>query len=161
MWNSFWPDLIIALIGALFTVAIAYGTYCFEQRRTELGALRELINDIHHRRSVADFHPKVVPDARDLPDFQWAGMSVVEIKDIAKRTKNHARPDSKVQATLSSMVSACNRYLEESEISPDCYQYLLGSLRTELTECMAQIAHNRKGIEGLEAGGAAYESPIK
>ena len=44
MWTTFWPDLLVAVIGASLTVFIALATFVMQRRRAEDGLLRSLIS---------------------------------------------------------------------------------------------------------------------
>lgn len=63
MWETFWPDVLVAGIGAGFTVSIAVFTYVISVRRQELRSINDLIDDLHHRRAF-DTSPVMVPGAR-------------------------------------------------------------------------------------------------
>ncbi|GAB3547457.1 hypothetical protein GCM10027404_09580 [Arthrobacter tumbae] len=156
MWDTFPADLLIAFIGALLTVAIAYGTYLLQQRRLEIQAVRGLINDFHHRRSVSITAPRTVRGARDLADFQRATASVIDMRDHVKRVRDQVRHDSDAQIWLSRIIRACNRYLEEGEIAPDDYLFLLSQLRQELLEEVRELCSGPRGLDALEPGAAAF-----
>jgi hypothetical protein len=156
MWTTFFPDLLVAILGAVLTVIIALATFMIQRRRTEDGLLRGLISDIHHRRAVAPLDEvQAVPNAKDLPDFHRAGQSVLALKDEIKRARDGIRGDRAVQPVLSQMTRACNRYLEDSQLSPDEYWQHLMTLRATLTKHIQQIA-STANVEALAPGAAAY-----
>jgi ABC-type Fe3+ transport system permease subunit len=52
MWTTFGPDVLVAVIGAVLTVIIAYCTYLIQQRRTENHVINVLFWEINHRRGL-------------------------------------------------------------------------------------------------------------
>ena len=53
MWQTFWPDVLVVVIGATLTVGIAFATYILNVRQNELRALRSLIHEVHQRRAFS------------------------------------------------------------------------------------------------------------
>ncbi|RFA15606.1 hypothetical protein B7R22_06565 [Subtercola boreus] len=99
MGESFGPDLVVSIIGAVFgsvlTVAIALVTYLVQRRRSEGQALQSLINEIHHRRALIDHgEPRTVPDAAESDDYRRCTSSVISIRDEIRRTRDAVRPGS-------------------------------------------------------------------
>lgn len=155
MWTTFLPDLLVAVIGAVLTVVIALITFMIQRRRTEDGLLRGLISDIHRRRAFTPIAElRVIPDAKAQPDFDRASRSVLALRDEIKRTRNGIRGDRDVQSHLSDMTRACNRYLEESERTPDNYWQHLMTLRGQLNSSIERIAA-QSNVKALAAGEAA------
>lgn len=68
MWLTFWLDVLVAVFGAVLTVAIAYGTFLLNLRRNEKLALGSLINEVHHRRTFSG-HAVRVNGAVNSPDY--------------------------------------------------------------------------------------------
>lgn len=156
MWDTFWPDTLVAVIGASLTVAIAYCTFLIQQSRQEKQVFRGLINDLHHRRALSIGHPQRIPGAEERKDFQRASMSVIDVRDHVRRARDQIRQDSPTQKSLSDKIRACNRYLEESEAAPDFYGFHLKELSQDLDESISEISQRVSGIEALPAGAAAF-----
>lgn len=156
MWETFWPDVLVALIGAALTVLIAVVTYWMGLRQREVHALRALIEEMHHRRALKP--PSVlvaVKGARKLPDFHQANASVLSLRAEIRRTRDLARQKDDVQRVLSSMTRACNRYLELSAIQPKKYYFLLSALQAELSVGVHTLGASR-GLVVKEPGGGAF-----
>lgn len=155
MWETFVPDLLVALVGALLTVAIAYGTFLIQQARQEKHVVRGLINDLHHRRALAIASPQEIPNAGEGKDFQRASLSVIDIRDHIRRVRDQVRQDEAVDA-LSDMIRACNRYLEESEGMPNFYAFLLKNLQQDLEDGVVKIGERVRGVDVLQPGSGAF-----
>lgn len=159
MWDTFLPDLVVALIGALvgalLTVAIAYGTFLMQQARQERHVVRGLINDLYHRRALAVTTPQEIPDAEERKDFERAGLSVIDIRDHIRRVRDQVRQDTQTVDALSNMIRACNRYLEVSEGQPILYALLLKKLQEDLEEGVTKIAERVRGVDALPPGRGA------
>lgn len=161
MWNTFWPDLLVAVLGAIvgsvLTVAIAFGTYLLQRRVRESQALRTLVEELHHRRAVAP-----ISDVRDVPvaggtdDFKHVNLSILDIRDRVRLTREQVRPESSAQRSLSRMTRACNRYLEVSAQRPEKYLHELMVLRAELWGSVQEVAGLSRSIDALKPGEAAY-----
>jgi hypothetical protein len=160
MWETFWPDVIVAVIGsvvgAILTIGIAYATFLFQQHRSEIQHFRGLIRDISTRRALTVRSPKRIDNAVNEDSYRWANASVVEIREHIKRVRDHIAPDSGVHGILADMLRSCNRYLETSSADPDSYPFHLKALRDELTPAIQQIALTTKRVDALEPGSAAY-----
>jgi len=160
MWTTFLPDLLIAMIGAVLgsvlTVFIAAATFFIQRRRNDIGAVRALIDDIHHRRALAVGDPETIPNAAVLPDFEHANLSVLDLRDRVRESRSRIRPQSQLQAELSKMIRACNRYLERTSFDPTRYLFDLEQLNAELRECIYALATNERAIGSYEPGGAAF-----
>lgn len=157
MWNTFWPDLLIAVIGAALTVLVAWVTYRLQRRSNEKHALRFLVEEIHHRRALAPIaRVGDVPSASELDDFSRANASILDIKDRIRLTREQSRPASSAQHALSDMTRACNRYLEITSHRPEKYLHELMSLRSSLSESIQRIAEGVRGVRALEPGGSAF-----
>jgi hypothetical protein len=155
MWETFWPDVLVAVIGALLTVVIAYGTFLIQQARQEKQVLRGLINDLHHRRALAITRPQEIPNAVHGKDFQRASLSVIDIRDHIRRVRDQVRQDRATVDVLSDMIRACNRYLEESEGTPDFYAFLLKTLSEDLNDGVDEISRIARGVRALQPGSSA------
>jgi len=154
MWDSFWPDVLVTVIGAVFTVAIAYGTFLIQQRRAEKQVLTNLIHDLHHRRALRAFTPEHVVGASRSNDFQRTTSSVLEVREQIRTARNGLPPRSSASPPLSQMLVACNRHLSRSAREPDSYQEHLLNLRTSLTDEVDVISSKIRGLKPLEPGGA-------
>lgn len=160
MWETFWPDMIVALAGAFFTVIIAYCTFRINRRNTETHALNSLIGELSVKRAIApQVQPVIVDGAASTDAFKHANLSVIGMRDEIRRTRNLVRPDSILQRNLSQMTRACNIYLETIEAEPEAYLLLLEVLRTELSQEVEGIASSRGGVTSARPGERAFESP--
>lgn len=90
MWATFWPDVLVAVIGAALTVAIAFGTYELSVRRTEKLALRALIIDLSHRRAFSG-SPGTTPGAVGTGDYARANASVLSARDEIRHARTQVR----------------------------------------------------------------------
>lgn len=156
MWDSFLPDLLVAVVGALLTVAIALGTYVLKVRLDEKRAIQSLINEMHRRRSLAAGPEPLIPGSLQSGDYLRANASVATIREDIRSTRDRVRQVEKLQDPLSKMTRACNRYLEQSAAHPDGYAIYLGDLRRELTPVVQSLASKRRGVVALEPGGGAF-----
>lgn len=157
MWTSFFPDLLVAIFGAGLTVLIAFWTVRYQQKATERVELNRLITDLHHRRVLYEIvNPDTVRGARKIDDFKHANLSVLDIRDQAKRVSHQVRPNSPAQQPLSGLIKACNRYLEAGMYEPEKYLFHLQGLRKEVQACIDQIAAGDKNVTALEPGISAY-----
>lgn len=155
MWETFWPDVLVAVIGAAFTVAIAYGTFLIQQGRSERQLLNNLISDLHHRRALRETAPRDVPGARGLEDYDRTSLSVVDIRDHIRATREHLPANSGVHGLLSAMHSACNLHLHHSSRDPDRYQFHLMDLRSDLEVGVTEISRQVRQVKALPPGSAA------
>lgn len=155
MWETFWPDVLVAFIGACFTVAIAFGTYIARKHYNEKQALRGLISDLHHRRALAVIHPQIIQHAEKNKDFERASLSVIDIRDHIRRTRDQVRPGSLSEDSLSRMIRSCNVYLEKSELTPKFYAYLLMDLKSDLHEGVLAITKHVR-LAAYEPGAGAF-----
>jgi hypothetical protein len=157
MWNTFIPDLLVALLGSLVTVAIAYMTFSIQRRRQEHQAIRGLINDIHRRRALTVIGVvRRIRRAKRLPDFHRATASVLDLRDRVRETRNAVRADSIYQNTLTNMTRSCNRYLEATGQSANDYYFELAKLRADLLTAVQTLAKGTRSISYLEPGAGAY-----
>lgn len=155
MWETFWPDLLVTVLGAVLTVGIAYGTFLLQQKRTERQVLTNLIHDLHHRRALRAFAPKRGNGASESDDFKRTSASVLEVREQIRTARNSLPPRSNASPTLSKMLVACNRHLRESARDPDGYQTHLMMLRTSLESRVVEICSKVRGLEPMQPGAAA------
>lgn len=161
MWNTFWPDFWIAIIGAVvgsgLTVGIALITYRLQRRSNEKHSLRMLVDEVHRRRAFAVIaNVRDVPGAQELDDFHNVNASVLDLRDRIRLAREQTRPESGAQKPLSDMTRACNRYLHATARQPDRYLHDLMSLRNNLWQSIQEIAAEVRGVPALESAGAAY-----
>lgn len=157
MWQTFWPDLLVAIFGAFLTVATAYVTYLLSVRRREKQALNSLIYEFHHRRAVAPrANLRTVECAAETDDFLRANLSVLSMRDEIRRTRDVVRPIIELHGCLSELTRACNNYLESSAQHPGQYLYLLDELRNELSSKTHKLAATRRGVHVREPGEGAF-----
>lgn len=156
VWDTFWSDVLVAVIGATLTVAIAYGTFLIQQGRSERQLLNNLISDLHHRRALRETTPRNMPDARGVGDFDRTSLSVVDIRDRIRATREHLPANSGVHGLLSAMQSDCNRHLHHSSRDPDRYQFHLMDLRNDLEYGVTEISRQVRWVNDLAPGSAAY-----
>lgn len=156
MWESFIPDVVVALIGAVFTVMIALITYVMKIRVDEKRAIQSLIGELHRRRAIAEGPEPVISGAEQSPDFARANASVASMRTEIRATRDRVRQVDSLQAPLSEMTRSCNRYLELSAAYPDHYAEYLGDLRRELSPQVRRLAALRRGVVAQEPGGGAF-----
>ncbi|WP_298585289.1 hypothetical protein [uncultured Kocuria sp.] len=162
MWNTFWPDLLVTVIGAALTVAIAFGTYVVQRRVKERLALQKLIAVIHEKRAVEPIvGPQLMSGAGGLEDFQYVSSSILDLRDQIGLAREQVRPESPVQPHLSRMTRACNRYLESSSQRPAGYCYDLVSLREALWVSIKKISELSRSLEALEPGVGARDYDVE
>lgn len=153
MWNTFWPDVLVAFIGATLTVGIALATYFASTRLRETRALQSLIDDLHFRRTLSPIDvPRIVLNAEKLNDFEWTNKSVIEVKEVISRTRGVVQRKPNTLEILRKMTRACNRYLEESANSPEQYHFLLDELRNELGGLSTSLSKTRARLEDKHPG---------
>ncbi|WP_311260491.1 hypothetical protein [Microbacterium sp. WCS2018Hpa-9] len=152
MWDSFWPDLVVALVGALLTVATAVVTYGLKIHLDEKRAIRSLINELHRRRALRPANERVVVGAAGSDDYVRVNSSIASIRDEIRRTRDRVRQVDRLQRPLSDMTRACNQYLTLSAATPDAYVVLVGDLRRALTSSVQELAQRRRGVIALEPG---------
>lgn len=156
MWDTFLADVTVALIGAVLTVGIAYGTFRPQLRHNEKRVLRHLVWDLQHRRALAIGNPVEIRDAATKEDYKRAGLSVVDIRDRVRQTVDQVRANSKAQVYLSEMMASCHHYLEDSDSLPDFYALHLANLQRNLHDAVLGIASEVSGIKAGEPGSLAY-----
>ncbi|WP_368496906.1 hypothetical protein [Herbiconiux sp. A18JL235] len=155
MWDSFWTDVLVAVIAAALTGAIAYVTYKVSFRRVERQAVSALIRQLNERRAfypVSD--PWEVPNARTSDDYERVSASVVSARREIDNTRRSVG-QREIEKSLTSMKRACNRYLERSAATPDRYVILLMELRTELAKEIRSMRSVRRGLPEGEPGDGA------
>jgi hypothetical protein len=156
MWETFWPDVLVAVVGAVLTVAIAFGTFLIQQRMAERQLLTNLVSDLNHRRVLREIAPREMPGARGFEDYDWTSQSVVEIRDQIRSTREHLPRNSRAQRLLSAMHSACNRHLHNSSRNLHYNQFHLVDLRNNLEIGVAEISRQVRKVKALRPGSAAY-----
>lgn len=156
MWETFWPDVLVAVLGSMLTVAIAYATYWIQRRRAERQLLNNLVNDLSHRRALRQITPRAVKGANGLEDYDRTSQSVIDMRDQIRSTREHLPPESRAHGLLSAMHSACNRHLHLSSRNPDKYQFYLMDLRKELELEIREISQRVRKIDTLPPGSSAY-----
>lgn len=158
MWDTFFADLIVALVGAGLTVAIALFTYLGRINLEERRALQLLINDLHGRRALTADPASRVPFASVRRPYKYANASVLALRDEVKATRTKVRQRERLRTPLNKMIQACNRYLELSEFSPGRYPLHLSELQRSLSLQVETLAKARRGLAALEPGGGAFEA---
>jgi type II secretory pathway component PulJ len=161
MWTTFFPDVIVAVVGAvigsILTVLIAYFTFVVSRVHRETQALNSLIAEIHQRRALAYIdNPRVVPRAEQNVDYLHANASILGIKDEVRRARDQLRPRFSLQSPLVEMTRSCNRYLELSASNPDRYWFHLMELRESLMAQIETLARTKRSISVREPGGGAF-----
>lgn len=159
MWSSFIPDIIVALMSAVFTVLIAFGTYILDRRRREVDALNALIEDLHFRRALSTLpDPARIRNAESFHDYSRANLSVISMRHEMRSARDLVRGDRSDRETLAAMVRACNRYLENSTADPGAYAIELSQLRKVLSTEVRHLSE-RRGVTYREPGSGAFEAP--
>lgn len=156
MWDTFIPDLLVALVGAVLTVLIAFVTYKVNARVDETKALNSLIEELHRRRALAPGDDQPIPGAAQSDDFVRANASVLSMREEIRTTRDRVRQLQLAQLPLSEMTRACNRYLEMSAIAPERYARLLGELRKDLDRQVRALAATRRRVPHLVPGDGAF-----
>lgn len=155
MWDSFWPDVIIALIGAAFTVVIAYVTYRVNASRQERAAVQSLIDELHYRRALRPNSGRIVPSAATEVDFASVSASIRTMRVDIRSARDRARQDESVQRPLARMTKACNRFLTEARLDPSQYQLLLGNLTADLADQVRELKRNQPRLTARHPGGGS------
>ena len=146
MPDTFWTDLLVALIattfGAILTVAIALATYRYEVRSRERDAIRHLANVLASRRALLPARSERV-DAT-LPayanDLEACRRSVENVREAVVEASRATRPGSEAQSPLDGMARAANDFLSSSRRDPDGYWLELNALRGELIVALADLS---------------------
>ncbi|MDG4666063.1 hypothetical protein [Mycobacterium sp. 236(2023)] len=155
VWTTFWPDVIVAAIGAALTVAIAVVTYVLNRLRNEGRALKALILDLSHRR-VFTGQAVTIPDAQETGDYRRCNDSVIAAREEIRRARGLVREEPSLQLPLKRMTQACNFYLEASERDPNTYAIRLVQLGDELHEEIRKLASRRRGLPTPKPGSDAF-----
>ncbi|WP_157421724.1 hypothetical protein [Agromyces sp. Leaf222] len=142
MFETFWSDLLVAVIGAVLTVAIAFGTYRLQLRQRERGSVRHIANQLAHRRAFVFANPVRVDTSNPevKRDFDTCRGSVKSARDRVVESNRDVRPGSKVQEQLDAMGVSMNRFLSRSSRDPDGYCLLLNDLVAELASTTATLS---------------------
>lgn len=146
MTDTFWTDLLVALIattfGAILTVGIAFATYRYEIRSRERDAIHHLANVLASRRALLPARSQRV-DA-SLPayasDLEACVRSVQYVRDAVVDATRAVRPGSKAQYPLDSMARATNDFLSSSRSHPDEYWLRLNELRGRLIASLDELS---------------------
>lgn len=157
MWDTFLPDLLIAFIGAIFTVAIAYATYMLNAAQEEARALNSLIAELHRRRALRPSDEQPIRGAASSDDYDRVNQSVLSMRSEIRAARDRVGQRESIQLPLSEMRRACNTYLRRSAAQPELYARFVGDLRRELDRQVEKLAAARKGVNHLVPGeGAGY-----
>jgi len=156
MWDTFWPDVLVAIIGAALTVFIALATYLVRARIEENRALQSLVNELHRRRALAPGADVPIPGAASLDDYLRANASILSIKDEIRLVRDRVRDAEKLQEPLASMTRACNHYLEASSRYPERYAILLNELRAKVAKQVIALSRLRRAVRPLVPGDGAF-----
>lgn len=156
MWTTFWPDVLVALVGAVITVAIALATYLCGRHVSGTHALTALVDELHHRRALRVRDTSRLRLAAELDDFKWAGQSVLAMKGDIRVARHANLHSSKASESLAKMTKACNFYLELSHEDPENYRKLLEDLRRALSKCVQELADGRRGVDYVDPGAGAF-----
>jgi hypothetical protein len=155
MPDTFWSDLLVAVLGAVFTVVGAGVTYLIARAIAKTQALNGLIREMHHRRALKIREPVVIPGAQKMNDYKWANASILSLRDEIRRARDQVGAGKRLQEPLAEMTRACNRYLEQSNTEPTRYAILLDALQTQLAAEARKLA--RRPLVGyLEPGAGSY-----
>ncbi|WP_411556983.1 hypothetical protein [Plantibacter sp. MPB07] len=158
MWITFWPDILVAAVGAALAVFAAYATYLLNARRIETQALNNLIEELHLRRALdPSVEPYVVPNAAERQDFDQVSRSVVSIRRELRTAREAVRSSRDIRLTLVEMSKGCNLYLERAEQSPDSYLLSLVKLQRQLEGGVRTITILRPGVDYLAPGTGALD----
>ncbi|WP_147360283.1 hypothetical protein [Clavibacter lycopersici] len=130
MWATFWPDILVATIGAMLTVAIGLITYLVQQRRSNEQLVRNLADDLAMRRAFMPISPSVTSPLGDDPDrcrksVQSAQAQIALIRD-------QIAPDHRLRALLQEMAAWTREFKSLNEADPERWQFALMEVRGEL-----------------------------
>lgn len=158
-WDSFVPDLVVAVVGAAFAVLAAALTFLFSSRRREKMALQRLIEELHRRRAFVELdNPGWIEDAAEFDDFHRVAASVLSTRDEVARTRDVVRASPKFQDPLARMRVACNQYLELSEFDPNNYPSHLMKLRGDLSNQVHRLVSARRSLVLREPGAGSLDN---
>lgn len=156
VFEYFWSDLIVAVVGAVLTILIAWVTFLLSRRRREKLVVISLVRELHARRALAPSKSQArVRNAKRLPDYTRASASVLTMRDEIRRARDRLRPLLKFEKPLAEMSRACNRFLELSAVDPPNYTALLVTLRYELAVQISQLS-TAADVEYLAPGEGAF-----
>ncbi len=158
MWNTFWPDVLVALIGAVLTIATGAGAFAITRRLAETRALNALTRELHHRRALKISARREIPDAQELDDYHRLTASVLTMRDEIRHARDASGSSDDVQEPLAAMTRACNLYLELSAASPERYWILADDLRQALRKELVKVTSKRRGVTMREPGGGAFDA---
>lgn len=158
-WDTFWPDLLVAVLSALIAVGVALASYLIGVYRRERHALQALIKELHERRALnVDGIDRPRFGARRRSEFYRINDSILAVREEINRTRHLVREAPKIQGPLRSMRLACNQYLERSERDPNSYIWLAGQLQCELTKAVVALTTARHRLLYMEPGKGAFPS---
>lgn len=164
MPDTFWTDLLVALIattfGAILTVAIALATYRHEVRSRERDAIRHLANVLASRRALLPARSERVDstDPAYSNDLEACRQSVRNVREAVVEASRVVRPGSEAQGPLDGMARAANNFLSSSRRDPDGYWLELNALRSELIVALADLS-KMVGRELPEPGSRGRSKP--
>ncbi|MFJ5145667.1 hypothetical protein [Curtobacterium sp. NPDC088465] len=124
--------LLGAVVGAFLTAGLGYVAYVFERNKVEKAAINELVRELSERRAFAIAEPRLIPGAAAGQYFKQLNSSVLLVRERIRETRAKLVRHSQAQEALTSMIQACNRYLERSAGDPPRYWFLAAELRDEL-----------------------------
>ena len=156
-WVTFWPDVLVAGIGAALTVAVALITYLMQQRRKNRQLVRNLADDLANRRAFKPIDPGV--SSPDTDDAKRCRLSVQEAQDQISRIRDQIAPDHRLRALLQEMVLWCREYKNLLEVDDRRWQFALMEIRGELDDRLRRIESSlRLKADALPSPGTAKVS---
>jgi len=137
MWITFWPDVLVAGIGSVLTVAIALITYRVQQRRSNEQLVRNLADDLAMRRAFMPISPFVTSSVGDDPDR--CRRSVQSAQRQISLIRDQIAPDHRLRALLQEMVAWTRQFKTLNEADSERWQFSLMEVRGELVLRLREI----------------------
>jgi hypothetical protein len=156
-WNSFWPDLLVALLAALagFSTATLIGlrSYRRDQHAKNVQLVANLADDLATRRAFTPTDPRL---RKVGIDANRCLQSVQQAQERLSQVRDQIRPDDTLRDILQDMILGCVTYKNAFEVSPREYVYDLMTLRHELIVCLRSLEeHLNLGRQKLPDPGTA------
>jgi hypothetical protein len=153
MWTTFWPDLLIGVIGAVLTVAIAVVSYRVQQRLANKQLVRNLADDLAIRRAFEEITPFV--SSLESIDGQQCRSSLESAQKQISAIRDQIAPDDQLRAVLQEMVAWSREFKNLTDANPDQWQFALMDVRAELVSRLRRIEKLMRLKEPLPEPGSA------
>jgi hypothetical protein len=137
MWTTFWPDLLIGVLGAVLTVAIAVVSYRVQQRLANKQLVRNLADDLAMRRAFEEITPSV--SSLESVDGQRCLSSLRSAQQQISAVRDQIAPDHQLRAVLQEMVAWSREFKNLTDENPYQWQIALMDVRAELVSRLRRI----------------------